>query len=110
MAKTLRWTFSRFADALVEAGGVQLLLGLPHNQHTHTGLSLAFFGLSSIPSAFDQLVSPLSVRRLNQKISIYSAVSVPKTKAHVSSQHTRLTTELCNPAVRAVRGYSTPGR
>jgi hypothetical protein len=40
----------------VDAGGVQLLLTLPSNKHTYAGLSYAFFGLASIPLAFERVV------------------------------------------------------
>ena len=47
----------RFAELLVDAGGVQQLLRMPQNKHTFAGLSFAFFGLSVIPLAFERVVS-----------------------------------------------------
>ena len=47
----------RFAELLVDAGGVQQLLRMPRNKHTFAGLSFAFFGLSVIPLAFERVVS-----------------------------------------------------
>ncbi|KIY96542.1 HIV-1 Vpr-binding protein [Monoraphidium neglectum] len=44
----------KFAELLVEAGGVQLLLALPRNQHSYPGLSLALFGLAALPLAFER--------------------------------------------------------
>ena len=47
----------RFAELLVDAGGVQQLLQVPRSKHTFAGLSFAFFGLSAIPLAFERVVS-----------------------------------------------------
>ena len=47
----------RFAELLVDAGGVQQLLHVPRSRHTFAGLSFAFFGLSAIPLAFERVVS-----------------------------------------------------
>jgi len=44
----------KFAELLVEAGGVQLLLALPRDQHSCPGLSLALFGLAALPLAFER--------------------------------------------------------
>ncbi|KAF5830074.1 hypothetical protein DUNSADRAFT_15056, partial [Dunaliella salina] len=45
----------RFAELFVEAGGVQLLLQIPRNQHSFNGLSLALYGLASLPEAFERV-------------------------------------------------------
>lgn len=42
-------------ELLTDAGGVQLLLALPRNQHTHGGLGLALFALASLPLAFERV-------------------------------------------------------
>ena len=47
----------RFAELLVDAGGVQQLLAMPRTKHTFNGLSFAFFSLSAIPTAFERVVS-----------------------------------------------------
>jgi len=44
----------RLADALVDEGGIQLLLSLPRTQHIHTSLSLVLVGITLIPSAFQK--------------------------------------------------------
>ena len=53
---SLAWA-CRFAELLVDAGGVQQLLQVPRSKHTFAGLSFAFFGLSAIPLAFERVVS-----------------------------------------------------
>ena len=51
----------RFAELLVDAGGVQMLLQVLRSKHTFAGLSFAFFGLAAIPIAFERVVSALKV-------------------------------------------------
>ena len=47
---------ARFAEQLVEGGGVPLLLSLPHSQHTRGFVSMALFCLASIPQALERMV------------------------------------------------------
>lgn len=46
----------RIAEQVVDRGGVQLLLSLPHSQHTRGFMSMALFCLSSIPQVMERLV------------------------------------------------------
>lgn len=45
----------RFVELITDAGGIHLLLSLPRNQNTYGGLSLALFGLASLPLAFERI-------------------------------------------------------
>lgn len=40
----------------MDRGGVQLLLSLPHSQHTRGFVSMALFCLASIPQVLEQMV------------------------------------------------------
>ena len=43
----------------MDRGGVQLLMSLPHSQHTRGFVSMALFCLASIPQALERLVRGL---------------------------------------------------
>ncbi|MEW5311080.1 MAG: hypothetical protein WDW38_002823 [Sanguina aurantia] len=47
----------RFAELFVEAGGVAKLLSLPRTLATFQGISMALFGLASIPLAFERVAA-----------------------------------------------------
>lgn len=40
---------------MADGGGIQLLVSLPRGPSTHGGLSLALFGLASLPLAFERV-------------------------------------------------------
>ena len=47
----------RLAESMVDQGGIELLLALPRNHFTHSGLALVFFGLGGMPTALDRLAA-----------------------------------------------------
>ncbi|KAK9813653.1 hypothetical protein WJX73_001935 [Symbiochloris irregularis] len=47
----------RVAEQLVDKGAVQLLLSLPHSQHTRGYVSMALFCLASVPQVLEQMAS-----------------------------------------------------
>ena len=51
---------ARFAEQLVDRGGVQLLMTLPHSPHTRGFVSMALFCLASIPQALERMVNTAS--------------------------------------------------
>ncbi|KAG2449728.1 hypothetical protein HYH02_005255 [Chlamydomonas schloesseri] len=47
----------RFSEQLVEAGGVELLLAMPRNPHTYSGLAMMLYSLAAAPLAFERLLA-----------------------------------------------------
>eukprot|EP00803_Ostreobium_quekettii_P004630 evm.model.scf_672.6 EVM.evm.TU.scf_672.6 scf_672:23684-28573(+) len=45
----------KFAELLINEGGVQLLLSVPRSQHTQGALAMCLFGLASTPLAFERV-------------------------------------------------------
>ncbi|GFR42558.1 hypothetical protein Agub_g3469, partial [Astrephomene gubernaculifera] len=48
----------RFSEVFVEAGGVEVVLGLPRNPHTYSGLATLLYSLAAAPLAFERLLTP----------------------------------------------------
>ncbi|KAF6254729.1 hypothetical protein COO60DRAFT_1642091 [Scenedesmus sp. NREL 46B-D3] len=68
----------RFGELLVELGGVQLLLACPRTPHSSMGLSLALFGLASLPLAFERtcaLPQPVPSQLVSAALSLLAASS-----------------------------------